>query len=414
MKRSSVGIISMIVAVVLVVGIAFSLKYNRSTKEEKNGQENYSADINKLIANEFAGYEDLYEEDSEAEAQENESEPESESDEEPAVLVANSVEEYEAPAYVVQNTIACWGDSMMQGVGVGEAGIYVNGEYKDISFYDAPYTLQEFTSFTTYNFGVGGETSYDIALRAGGIPIYTNDDIYITYYSADNTVLVDEYGNVVYMEDFSGYGYAENDYPDTVYINDVLCLVEKNGDGSVYISICEDADSTGIEGMFIPAGTRVIPKAAYDHRGDILVLEIGSNGGWDDYYDLIEQYKKILDYGLYSNYIIVGDTDDPGKSYDGSQGLYDDNGDYVGSNNTKWEQALQDAFGNHFLNTRVYLLENALSDCGLEPTENDIMDAEKGILSEQIRSDYTHFNSYGYYSKGKAIYLKGVELGYWN
>jgi len=39
--------------------------------------------------------------------------------------------------------------------------------------------------------------------------------------------------------------------------------------------------------MFIPQGTAVITKAAYDHKDDILVLEMGSNGGWDDYDELI-------------------------------------------------------------------------------------------------------------------------------
>ena len=53
-------------------------------------------------------------------------------------------------------------------------------------------------------------------------------------------------------------------------------------------------------------------------------------------------------------------------------------------------------------------------DCGLTPTENDIIDIQTGNLPEQIRADFTHFNSYGYYSKAKAIYLKGIELGYWN
>ena len=38
---------------------------------------------------------------------------------------------------------------------------------------------------------------------------------------------------------------------------------------------------------------------------------------------------------------------------------------------------------------------------------------KKGNISEQLRYDWTHFNSYGYYSKGIAIYAKGVELGYW-
>ena len=36
-----------------------------------------------------------------------------------------------------------------------------------------------------------------------------------------------------------------------------------------------------------------------------------------------------------------------------------------------------------------------------------------GYISVKLRSDWTHFNAYGYYSKGVGIYKKGVELGYW-
>ena len=47
-------------------------------------------------------------------------------------------------------------------------------------------------------------------------------------------------------------------------------------------------------------------------------------------------------------------------------------------------------------------------------TPEDIIDAQMGFISTQLKTDWTHFNSYGYYSKGKAIYLKGIELGYWD
>lgn len=313
-----------------------------------------------------------------------------------------------------ERRIACWGDSMMEGIGSNEAYIYTNDGIQDISYYTAPSALGYFTSMTTYNFGVAGEDSYSISLRAGGIPIYTDRDIYITDHSLAFVNFIDENGVYIDMDDFSGYGYEDNTYPDTVYINDVLCCVER-ADGGLYISICTEAAYDSVTEMYVNAWTKVIPKAAYDHRNDILILEMGSNGGWnEDYDELIRQYKNIIDNGYYADYIIVGDTDNPGESADWHQDIYDNNGNYAGLHATLWEQALYTAFGEHFLNTRLYLMENALSDCGLTPTENDIIDMETGNLPEQIRADYTHFNSYGYYSKAKAIYLKGIELGYWN
>lgn len=315
---------------------------------------------------------------------------------------------------IPERSITCWGDSMMQGAGCNEAYIYSDNGIEDISYFTTPSALQYFTSINTYNFGVGGENSYQISLRAGGIPIYTDRDIYITDHSLAYVKFVDENEETITMDDYSGYGYEDNTYPDTVYINDVLCCVERADEG-LYISICSDADCDSVTEMYINAWTRVIPKAAYDHRNDILILEMGSNGGWEnDYDELIKQYQNIIDNSYYADYIIVGDTDNPGESADIYQDIYDNNGNYAGLHATLWEQTLYDAFGEHFLNTRLYLMENALSDCGLTPTENDIIDIQTGNLPEQIRADFTHFNSYGYYSKAKAIYLKGIELGYWN
>ena len=315
---------------------------------------------------------------------------------------------------IPERSITCWGDSMMQGAGCNEAYIYSDNGIEDISYFTTPSALQYFTSINTYNFGVGGENSFQISLRAGGIPIYTDRDIYITDHSLAYVKFVDENEETITMDDYSGYGYEDNTYPDTVYINDVLCCVERADEG-LYISICSDADFDSVTEMYINAWTRVIPKAAYDHRNDILILEMGSNGGWEnDYDELIKQYQNIIDNSYYADYIIVGDTDNPGESADTYQDVYDNNGNYAGLHATLWEQALYDAFGEHLLNTRLYLMENALSDCGLTPTENDIIDIQTGNLPEQIRADFTHFNSYGYYSKAKAIYLKGIELGYWN
>ena len=315
---------------------------------------------------------------------------------------------------IPERSISCWGDSMIQGAGCNEAYIYSDNGIEDISYFTTPSALQYFTSINTYNFGVGGENSYQIALRAGGIPIYTDRDIYITDHSLAYVKFVNENEETINMDDYSGYGYEDNTYPDTVYINDVLCCVERADEG-LYISICSDAYCDSVTEMYINAWTRVIPRAAYDHRNDILILEIGSNGGWEnDYDELIKQYQNIIDNSYYADYIIVGDTDNPGESADTYQDVYDNNGNYAGLHATLWEQALYDAFREHFLNTRLYLMENALSDCGLTPTENDIIDIQTGNLPEQIRADFTHFNYYGYYSKAKAIYLKGIELGYWN
>ncbi len=150
-------------------------------------------------------------------------------------------------------------------------------------------------------------------------------------------------------------------------------------------------------------------------KSQILILEIGSNGGWGNDYDtLIEQYRAMIKSADTDFYIILGDTDDPGTSIgDKKQEATYDDGTYIGTDDTMWEAALREEFGDHFLNTRVYLIENGMSDCKLTPDKDDLHAQECGRIPTKLRFDWTHLNSYGYYSKALAVYQKGVELGYW-
>lgn len=148
------------------------------------------------------------------------------------------------------------------------------------------------------------------------------------------------------------------------------------------------------------------------HPGDILILEIGSNGGWEGDYDLlILQYKAMILRSGASDYLIIGDTDDPGTSLgDLAQGPFEEG---EGPGETDWEAALRQEFGDRFINMRAYLIEHGLEVAGLEPLPTDAADASYGLVSIQLRSDWTHLNSYGYYAQAVGVYERGIELGFW-
>ncbi|MDO5401839.1 MAG: hypothetical protein Q4F11_00220 [Eubacteriales bacterium] len=359
----------------------------------------------------------------------------------------------------VPREISCWGDSMTQGVGAGEAVINVNGVTKDISYVNYPEALQLLTGIKTNNFGVGGETSLDIAIRQGGYPMYTDRDISLTSEEAAVKFICPALDNMsVTLSDYSGRG-GISDESDIVYIGDIPVKVRESEDDRLvsryygmklkkYVTKSmdsvrlmtdekaskEDASSEKttetaaskpteaqttpavIEKIDIPVGTKVMTKTAKEHQNDILILEIGSNGGWEsNYQQLIEQYDAMIENSGCRYYIIIGDTDDPGTSIgDLNQGETYNDGTYIGLGDTSWEATLREAYGAHFINMRTYLLENGLSDCGMEPTQQDMMDMIVGNISKQLRADWTHLNSYGYYSKGMAVYKKGIELGYWS
>lgn len=366
----------------------------------------------------------------------------------------------------VWREISCWGDSMTVGVGSGKAVITVNGVKKDISYCSYPSVLQELTGITTHNLGYPGDTSWQIAVRQGGIAMVTDREITITPNGTSVCRLYTEDGSIgISLSDYSGYGWEDAGYENVCYIAGIPCVItEKGADRlvsryygmslaravrqiyysgkrfSVNADGARTADTTteemttqsktetqtetqpqeptqepSVEQVIVPAGTVVYPKAAIDRRNDILILEIGSNGGWEsDYQTLIQQYDAMIESAGCPYYIVIGDTDDPGTSVgDTNQGERNEDGSRIGIGDTAWEAALREAYGDHFLNMRTYLIENGLTDNGLEASKRDLYNYAKGNISRQLRSDWTHLNAYGYYSKGIGVYKKGVELGYW-
>lgn len=303
--------------------------------------------------------------------------------------------------------IVCWGDSITWGLGYDE-NTYIKNEAGiiDASNWNYPDTLKYYTGMDVYNLGVCGETSYEIALRQGGIKMYVEKQVTVKPGKRIQISIVDESGNPVILENFNGYQSDNQEPENVVYINDIPFKLEYDN-GDLYISIYDNAVNKSIK---LRKGSQVITKAAHDISGDVLVIQMGSNGGWDDYDELIEQYKAMIANSGTECYIIIGDTDNPDESVDSAN--YTDS-QYIGTDDTMWEAALREAFGEHFINMRTYLLENALSITGLEPTQADEDDLSQGRVPETIKYDYTHLNSYGYYAIGYGVYEKGLELGYW-
>lgn len=292
--------------------------------------------------------------------------------------------------------IVCWGDSMTQGVGADtDADALVSladGELYDTSAQSYPQVLSQLTGLDTYNFGVAGATSEEIAVMQGGLP-WTEIEV------ADDG---DE------PEDPAEDATAENDdlAPDDGNESEAEAAAAADDEGGD-----DEADEQGEQVI-----SHIDPEVAEEgeeRTGDILVLEIGSNGGWDDDYQvLISQYRAMIDRSGCEDYLILGDTDDPGTSVgDTSQVPFTE--DYA-PKETSWEAALREAFGDHFLNMRVFLIKHGLEISGLTPTAEDVANARLGCISKQLRSDWTHLNAHGYFAKAVAVYQRGIKLGYWS
>lgn len=302
--------------------------------------------------------------------------------------------------------IACWGDSITFGLGSSVAVIHNDDEIIDVSGWSYTEALSYYTGLDVYNLGVCGETSYEIALRQGGIKMYIDRTVTVKPGKRARINIIDENGATVMLENFNGYQTNNDDVDNVVYINNIPFVISYGKD-YMYISLCGNNNNQSVR---INKGSRVITKAEHDIQSDIVIIQMGSNGGWDSYEELINQYKAMIANSGTQCYIIIGDTDNPDESIDSSK--YETGTD-VGLNETFWEAALREEFGEHFINMRTYLLENALEISGLEADEDDLYNISQGRVPEIIKEDYTHLNSYGYYVMGVAVYEKGLELGYW-
>ena len=276
----------------------------------------------------------------------------------------------------------------------------------DISGWTYPDTLQYYTGMDVYNLGVSGETSYEIATREGGLTMFVVKNVTVKAGKSVEISIVDADGNSVMLDNFNGYGGDNNQAENLVYINDQLFQLEKR-DEKLYIKTYGNTQKGSVK---LKKGMQVTTQAAHDVNADILVIQMGSNGGWDSYDELIAQYQAMIEKSGTQCYIIIGDTDNPTEAYDSEQ--YESDIE-VGTKDNVWETALREAFGEHFINMRAFMIEHGLETVGLEPTEQDLDDLANGRVPEQLKDDYTHFNSYGYYAMGAAVYQKGVELGYW-
>ena len=243
--------------------------------------------------------------------------------------------------------VMCWGDSLTEGTGADEAVIVTAAGTYDASFKSYPQILHDMCGLTVVNYGVPSATSYDVL------------------------ALCDE-------------------------------LLPAKAEGTTDI---EDIKEGPVDGV-------ASPVAGTEDAGDILIVEMGSNGGWDGDYDLlIAQYRWIIERSGCRQFIVIGDTDDPGTSAGDEEQSEMEPGDPM--RETAWESALREAFGDRFVNMRLYLISHGLEACGLDADEYDWELATRGCLSEKLRSDWTHLNSYGYYAQALGVYERGNQLGYW-
>ena len=145
---------------------------------------------------------------------------------------------------------------------------------------------------------------------------------------------------------------------------------------------------------------------------DILVIQMGDNGGWRSLDELIEQYETLIREAGTDRYIVISPTDDP----DDFEQVWGYTRQKVGLDDTPYESKYREAFGDHLLIARKYLIQHGLEINKLPETDEDRARAERGDISLQLRNpeiDNTHLNEYGYTALAYGVYDVGKMMGYW-
>lgn len=146
--------------------------------------------------------------------------------------------------------------------------------------------------------------------------------------------------------------------------------------------------------LYFPAGTQLIPRAAWAYRDYIPVILMGANGQYETLEELLLQHETLR------------------RFYRDPAGRYLILGLHLGSEAEmrEAEEQFQERFGAHFVNLRAYMSTQGLADAGMEPTEADYADMQKGRTPGSLLYDGLHFNSRGYELLGKLVYQRLQEL----
>ena len=276
--------------------------------------------------------------------------------------------------------IVCWGDSLTEGTG-GE-GVTM------------PNTLEALSGATVLNYGVYAENTSSIAARQGGNPQYLTEDIIIP---ADCTPVKAAVAGKYGYEMFLIFGDAGvNNVTLSGIEGTYACNPE---DGQRYFTRIAPGDE-----VTVPAGTQLFTHGMLDKKpDDILVIWAGGNdtpqteAEFDPVFDKIDE---MLEYQGCSKYIVISDM----------------NTHFRIPLTDEFNEAFSKKYGEHFLNARAYLMDSALDQLGITPTDADKAALERGDIPISLRmteaEDEVHGNADYYRIVGEQVYKKMQELGY--
>ena len=286
--------------------------------------------------------------------------------------------------------ICCWGNSLTVGGG-GDGVTYPNVLQSKLG-----------NKYKVINCGVGGEKTSTITSRQGGIPMYIDIDIDIPD-SKENEVIIGDLKNSHLKSSFNDSIVKPLLQPTSYYtVNPVFIdSVEytlwwsgwdhKDEKGKYIIKRNDNGNSVKIK-----SGTLVHTASEYRFKDSFInIFFMGQNGGYSNNQDLLNQYKRMINFSTSDKFIIIG-------LY--AKGTIEEM--------KEMESLFKSEFGDKYINLREYLSGKSLTDANIKPTEKDIKAISDGFCPPSIMSDKVHLNKIGYKLLGNLVYERMSTLGY--
>lgn len=278
--------------------------------------------------------------------------------------------------------VECWGDSLTKGVGASENN-YENAY---------PNQLQKMLgdAYTVNNLGIGGEGVKQISARQGGKLSFAQPFTIPKNTIATNVSFLNDDGEIIKHQNQKGNGV------NPCYIDGVKGTVAWDKSNLTNTFVREERGKE----VKITKEMPLVTDGMINHRGNIMVIWAGTNDKpktKEKAQYVIDSIRDMIAYAETDKYIVVGLTS---KDY---------MGDFIDNNTKIWSQN----FGTKFVNVRKYLMNYALEDESITPTEQDNLDIENGEIPSSLRSDSVHLNAKGYHCIAKLVYERGKLLGYW-
>lgn len=292
------------------------------------------------------------------------------------------------PLFFAQSSSAdliSWGDSLTAGAG-GDGVSYVN-VLADLLAKDG-YTGK------VRNAGVGGESSVTIAARAGAKPLSMRPVSGVIPESGRVEVVLEALDGAMPRPLLQGNFYDAGKYYGELSGVQGELVIEPKSKRYFFIRLrsgpaVQVKESAPFETYF-----------SEDRVSDIKIIWVGQNDpAWVgvDWFTSKDQVRRANTLRAIEDAKAIAKTASNGKYLVMSRV----SADY---DLKPYEDMWREAFGEHYVSARTYMVKNGLKQAGLTPTNQDLEDIKAGVVPSSLRSDKVHWNAKAYTVLAQHLY----------